>query len=457
MQGAKDSILDTIGSTPIVRLNRIGKDLPCHLFVKLEYFNPGLSIKDRIGWVMIEEAERRGQLQPGGTIIESTSGNTGIGLALAAICKGYRAVFVLPDKVSDEKVANLRAFGARVITCPTAVEPDDPRSFYSVSRRLAQEIPNSLYTNQYDNLDNPLAHYRQTGPEIWRQTGGEVDAVVLGMGTGGTVTGLGRYLKEQKPGLKMIGVDPIGSIFHEWFKTGQVGPSHGYLIEGIGEDRMPAAIEAMKYVDDVIQVTDREAYRWTRELVRLEGIFVGTSSGAAIAGALEYGRTARPGENVLVILPDCGVKYLSKAWNEDWLRQNGLVDSRLVGTVGDILAWKGREVLTADRRATVNEVARLMRERGISQLPVVEGDEPVGLVTESDLLGALCGGEASPDEAIDKLVSSSFGLLDADDSLDTLMATLPRVELVVVRDGGRVAGVLTKIDLLTHLTEHLPA
>jgi len=453
MKGARANILETIGDTPIVRLNRIGANLPCNLYVKLEYFNPGLSIKDRIGWVMIEEAERRGDLEPGGTVIESTSGNTGIGLALAATIKGYRVVFVMPDKVSSEKVANLRAFGAKVITCPTAVEPEDPRSYYSVSRRLAQETPNSFYCNQYDNPDNPLAHYRQTGPEIWQQTGGEVDTIVLGIGTGGTVSGIGKYLKEQKPTIKMVGVDPVGSIYHSMFHSGEAGSADTYLIEGIGEDFMPSSIEDLKWLDDVVQVEDGEAYFWTRELIRLEGVFVGSSGGAALAGALKYGRCARAGENVIIILPDSGVKYLSKAFNDDWLRENGLLEARLQGTVRDVLDRKGGDIITVDHQSPVQDAVHKMQELGISQIPVVDGDEPVGVVTESDLLNGLCSSSISPVDPVDKILSARFAQLPADAPLETLVDTLERAPLVIIRDDSGVAGVITKIDLLTHLTE----
>lgn len=455
MKGAKNDILATIGNTPIVRLNRIGRNLPCNLFVKLEYFNPGLSIKDRIGWVMIEEAEHRGDLKPGGTIIESTSGNTGIGLAIAASIKGYRVVFVMPDKVAVEKVANLRAFGAKVITCPTAVEPDDPRSYYSVSRRLATEIPNSFYCNQYDNMDNPLAHYRQTGPEIWEQTSGEVDTIVLGIGTGGTVSGIGKYLKERKPSVKMIGVDPEGSIYFDFFRTREIGPSHTYLIEGIGEDFMPKAIQELKYVDEVIQVEDKEGYFWTRELVRLEGIFGGVSCGAALAGALKYAKTARAGENVLIILPDSGVKYLSKAYNEDWLRENGLLESTVSGTVGDLIARKGRKILTVGRSTRVLDAVHLMQENGVSQLPVVESGKPVGIVTESDLLHGLCTRAIAAEDAVEKSLSSRFARVTVDEPVRALVDTMERIDLVLVYEGDVMAGVLTKIDLLTHLTESM--
>jgi len=402
-----------------VRLNRIGANLPCNLYVKLEYFNPGLSIKDRIGWVMIEEAERRGDLEPGGTVIESTSGNTGIGLALAATIKGYRVVFVMPDKVSSEKVANLRAFGAKVITCPTAVEPEDPRSYYSVSRR----------------------------------TGGEVDTIVLGIGTGGTVSGIGKYLKEQKPTIKMVGVDPVGSIYHSMFHSGEAGSADTYLIEGIGEDFMPSSIEDLKWLDDVVQVEDGEAYFWTRELIRLEGVFVGSSGGAALAGALKYGRCARAGENVIIILPDSGVKYLSKAFNDDWLRENGLLEARLQGTVRDVLDRKGGDIITVDHQSPVQDAVHKMQELGISQIPVVDGDEPVGVVTESDLLNGLCSSSISPVDPVDKILSARFAQLPADAPLETLVDTLERAPLVIIRDDSGVAGVITKIDLLTHLTE----
>ncbi|RMD97267.1 MAG: cysteine synthase family protein, partial [Deltaproteobacteria bacterium] len=285
-----DHILQTMGHTPIVRLNRIARDLESEIYVKLEYFNPGGSVKDRIGIKIIEEAEKRGEIKPGGVIVEATSGNTGIGLAITAAVKGYKTIFVMPDKMSEEKVQHLRAFGAKVIICPTAVEPDDPRSYYSVAKRIAEETPNSFYASQYFNPDNVRAHYETTGPEIWEQMGEDLDVFVAGMGTGGTISGTGRYLKEKNPDIRIVGVDPVGSIYYGYFKTGKMPKAETYLIEGIGEDMLPGNMD-FDVVDDVVQVSDKESLLMARELVRQEGIFVGGSSGAALIGAIKYART----------------------------------------------------------------------------------------------------------------------------------------------------------------------
>jgi len=322
-----NSVLDAIGNTPIVRLNRLLADVKANVFAKLEFTNPGGSIKDRIGWWLIEDAERRGLLKPGGYIIEGTGGNTGIGLAMAAAVKGYRCIFTLPDKMSDVKIKTLRAFGARVIVTPTAVAPDDPRSYYSVARRLAVETPNSLYIDQYNNLANREHHYCRTGPEILRQMP-SIDVLVAGIGTGGTVCGAGRYLKERKPGVKVIAVDPVGSIVYETFKYGRSRPPHPYLIEGIGKDFIPRNID-FELLDDVVQVSDKEAFLMTRRLLMDEGIYAGVSSGSAVVGALRWMRSSNEdleGRNVLIIFPDSGSRYISKVYDDDWMREHGLLE-----------------------------------------------------------------------------------------------------------------------------------
>ena len=315
-------VLGTMGNTPLVKLNKVTAGIQCTVLAKLEYFNPGGSVKDRIGIFMIQEEVRKGALKPGGTIVECTSGNTGLGLALAASLLGYKCVFTMPDKVPLEKEYMLKAYGAEVIRCPTAVEPDNPESYYSVAKRIASERPNAVQPNQYDNPMNPEAHYRTTGPEIWRDTAGEVDCFVCGAGTGGTITGTGRYLKEQNPKVQIVGIDPRGSILCEYFETGKMGEAGQYLIDGIGEDFIPGAYN-FAYIDRMITVEDPDAIIMTRRLAKEEGMLVGSSSGAAVVGALQVARDLDPDKIVVVLIPDTGERYLSKVHSEKWLAENG--------------------------------------------------------------------------------------------------------------------------------------
>lgn len=325
-----NSILETIGNTPVVRLNRIPGELEAEITVKVEYLNPGQSVKDRIAIKMIDDAEEKGLIKPGGTIIEGTSGNTGMGLALVAAVRGYQCIFTTTDKQSKEKVDLLRALGARVEVCPTNVDPDDPRSYYSVAKRLSLEIPNSFYPNQYDNLSNTQAHYETTGPEIWEQTEGRITHYVCGMGTGGTISGTARYLKEKNPSVQVIGVDSVGSVFKKYFDTGEFDKNEikPYLTEGIGEDIIPDNVD-FSVIDEVIQVNDKNALQMTRRLAKEEGLFVGGSCGAAVYGALEYAKIKKPDKDALmvIILPDSGTRYISKIYNDDWMRQNNFLDN----------------------------------------------------------------------------------------------------------------------------------
>lgn len=446
-----NNVLEAIGDTPLIRINKLAQGIKANVLAKVEFFNPGGSVKDRIGPAMIEDAERRGLLRPGGTIVEATSGNTGAGLAIAAAIKGYKTVFVMPDKMSDEKIRLLRAFGARVVITPTAVEPDDPRSYYSVSRRIAEETPNAILAGQYWNPANPEAHYRTTGPEIWRQTGGHVDVFIAGMGTGGTISGVSRYLKEQNPAIVTVGVDPIGSLYAEYFRTGELRPAHSYKVEGVGEDFLPTTMD-FSVVDDVVQVGDKESFVMTRRLTREEGLFVGGSCGMAMAGALRWLRTndVRDDANVVVLLPDSGSRYLSKIFSDDWMRENGFLES---GLVSNILENRGRRLVVATISDSVGEVIGRMKADNISQMPVVDGSGVLeGMISEVDLLKYMLSGAGAMDHPVSEVVSTDVQTVSADTSLDAVAEIAGGGMVAVVVDGEhRPTGIITKIDLIDYL------
>ena len=392
-----NNILEAVGNTPLIRLNRLAKKSKAEVYVKADYLNPGGSVKDRIGIAMIDEAERKGLLKPGGTIIEGTSGNTGMGLALVAVVRGYKVVFTITDKQSREKIDLLKAFGAEVIVCPTAVEPDDPRSYYSVAKKLAREIPNSFYPNQYENPMNPEAHYRTTGPEIWNDTEGKITHFVCGMGTGGTISGVGRYLKEQNPNVKIIGVDPYGSLYYEYAKTGKIGKALTYVVEGIGEDIFPKTMD-FSVLDDVVQVKDEECFVWARRLAKQEGIFTGGSGGGCISGALRVAKDCSKGHVVVAFLPDTGTRYLSKIYNDAWMREYGYVESELPLTASDVVrvkreSGKTRELIIARPYQTVFHALHTMQQQDISQLPVFEDDTPIGTIYEDQILNLALQGK----------------------------------------------------------------
>ncbi len=454
----KQNILAVIGNTPVVRLNHVTRGIKAIILAKLEFLNPGGSVKDRIGIEMIEAAEREGKLRPGGTIVEATSGNTGAGLAIAAAVKGYRCIFVMPDKMSEEKVRLLRAYGARVIVTPTAVEPDDPRSYYSVSKRLVEETPNSILAGQYWNPSNPAAHYKTTGPEIWRQTGGKIDYLICGMGTGGTITGTGKYLKEQNRDIQIIGVDPVGSLLYDTFKAGGKIPEGAfpkvYKIEGIGEDFVPTSLD-FQYVDDVVQVGDKESFLMTRRLVREEGLFCGGSSGTAMVAALQIARKLPADKTLVVIQPDSGSRYLSKIFNDDWMRENRFIEHPLTeGRVDDILRQKQIQVVLAHTTDTKTDVIARMKQFDISQLPVI-GDEGgyAGMVTELDLLNHLLRVEQhEPNETIADIVSQDAAtVVGPETPLGALSDIFASGKVAVAIEDSQVVGIITKIDLIDYL------
>ena len=451
------TILETIGNTPLVRLNSVAGDLPCTVLAKVEFFNPGGSVKDRIGPAIIEDAERSGKLKPGGTVVESTSGNTGVGLAIAAAIKGYRTIFVMPDKMSQEKIMLLRAFGARVVVTPTAVEPEDPRSYYSVANRLVEETPNAILANQYHNPVNPEAHLQFTGPEIWRQTAGKITHFVAGMGTGGTITGCGRFLKSKNPHVKIIGIDPIGSILYDLHR-GRAVKADGYKVEGIGEDFLPGTLD-LNVVDEVVQVTDRESFLMTRRLVREEGIFAGGSCGSAVAGAVKYARDHNLTEDdvIVIILPDSGSRYLSKLFDDDWMRENGFLERSWVDyRASDIQSAKpDAEIITAKPTDLMKDVVATLKKHNISQLPVLDEEgHLVGIVTEIDLLNhmLLTNHVHQPDETIELIIDHNVPVARPGTPLESLMAIFSNRSAVVIATEKKVQGILTKIDILDFLS-----
>jgi cystathionine beta-synthase len=450
---ARKNILEAIGHTPLVKLQRLDQDVAADVYVKCEYMNPGGSMKDRMTLHLVEQAESRGELKPGGTIIEATSGNTGSGLAMIAAVRGYQCIFVMPDKMSAEKTASLRAWGARVVVCPTAVEPEDPRSYYSVAKRIAQETRNSFYANQYYNQDNPGGHYRSTGPEIWEDTGGEIDVFVAGMGTGGTMAGVGRYLKERKPAVKLVGVDPVGSLYYDYVKSARLTKPFTYKVEGIGEDFLPGTFDP-KLLDDIVRVDDKECFLTARDLVRQEGLYCGGSGGAAVAGALKYARDTDLRGNIVVLLPDGASKYLSKVFNDEWLRENGFLEGTGgLGYVEDLIGQRERSVITARASDRVRDVIASMKENGISQMPVMEGDELVGIVTEVALLRYLASGEFSLSSTVGPLAEGDYATVSPQTRIELVQSLLVNARMAIVRDGGAILAVITKIDLIEFLAK----
>lgn len=446
-----DSLLDLIGNTPLVRLRRVSEGLQCQIVAKLETVNPGGSVKDRPAVTMIEAAEREGLLKPGGTIIEPTSGNTGVGLAIVAAQRGYRCIFVTTDKVAPEKIALLKAYGAEVVVCPVAVEPDDPQSYYSVAERLVHEIPGAFRPNQYANEWNPWAHEQSTGPEIWRQTAGRVTHFVAGVGTGGTITGVARYLKAQNPAVQIIGADPEGSVYSG-------GSGRPYLVEGIGEDFWPTTYDP-SLVDRVVAISDEASFLMARRVTAEEGILIGGSGGTAVAAAIEVGRELGPDDLVVVLIPDSGRGYLSKVFNDEWMACNGFLRSP-GRTVADVIEAREGDVpplVYLRPEDTVRQAVDVMREHGVSQLPVAKGELPLaaaevlGAVDELALMDLVARDKASLDVPVEKVMGPPLPPIGVGQPLELAVELLNRSPAIVVLAGGRPHVVLSRIDVLRYL------
>jgi len=449
-----DNVVELIGNTPLVRLRAVAAGIPGTVLAKVEYFNPGGSVKDRIAVRMVEEAEKSGQLQPGGTIVEPTSGNTGVGLALVAQLRGYRCVFVCPDKVSEDKRNVLRAYGAEVVVCPTSVAPEDPRSYYSVSDRLSREIPGAWKPDQYANPNNPLSHYESTGPELWQQTEGRITHFVAGVGTGGTISGVGRFLRQvSSGGVKIIGADPEGSVYSG-------GTGRPYLVEGVGEDFWPQTYDR-EICDEIIEVSDKESFAMTRRLAREEGLLVGGSCGMAVVAALLVKRAAVHDDVVVVLLPDGGRGYLSKIFNDEWMARYGFLSvSGAEATVGEVLEGKGLrlpELVHVHPTETVREAIDVMREYAVSQLPVLKAEPPVvtgevaGSIAERDLLDALFSGQAHLHDMIEGHMGPPLPMIGGGQPVSEAVELLEKSDAALVLIDGKPRGVLTRQDLLAHL------
>ncbi|MFN4122521.1 MAG: pyridoxal-phosphate dependent enzyme [Flavobacteriales bacterium] len=445
-----NNILETIGNTPLVKINTLAKDIPALVLAKIETTNPGNSIKDRMALKMIEDAEKSGVLKPGGTIIEGTSGNTGMGLAIAAIIKGYKCIFTTTDKQSKEKVDALRAFGAEVIVCPTNVEPEDPRSYYSVSSRLEKEVLNAWKPNQYDNPSNSSAHYEQTGPEIWEQTNGKITHLVVGVGTGGTICGTGKFLKEKNPNIQILGVDTYGSVFKKYKETGVFDKNeiYPYITEGIGEDFLPKNVD-FNIIDHFEKVTDKDAAIFTRELARKEGIFVGNSAGAAMAGLLQMKDRFKEGDCVVLIFHDHGSRYLGKMFNDDWMRERGFLEVRKPKAIDLIEKHKNRPLITLDAESTLAEAFELMQKYDISQIPVKSGEDFVGSLSDNHLYAKMIANPELKGEKIRAIMQTPFPFVSAQAPLEEVTRLINRENsAVLVKDMLGDVHIITKFDII---------
>lgn len=446
------NILETIGHTPLVKINALCKDIPADIYAKVETFNPGNSIKDRMALKMIEDAEKSGALKPGGTIIEGTSGNTGMGLAIAAVIKGYKCIFTTTDKQSREKVDALKAFGAEVIVCPTDVDPEDPRSYYSVSSRLVNEIPNSWKPNQYDNLSNTQAHYEQTGPEIWQQTDGKITHLVVGVGTGGTICGTGKYLKEKNPNIQILGIDTYGSVFKKYKETGIFDKDeiYPYITEGIGEDFLPKNVD-FSIIDHFEKVTDRDAAIMTRRIPREEGIFAGNSAGSAMAGVLQMKDRFKKGDVVVVIFHDHGTRYLGKMFNEDWMRERGFIDPTPITRAIDLVeSHKHQPLLTVLDTELCQTAFDRMSKYDISQIPVRDAKGNfIGSLNDSDLYATLLKDHSLMQAPVSKIMQPSFPVVKAATSVEDISQLITKNNnAVLMQDMGGNWHIITKYDII---------
>ncbi len=453
---ASNNILDTIGNTPLVRINNLTKDLKATVYAKIETFNPGNSIKDRMAIKMIEDAEKDGRLKPEGTIIEGTSGNTGMGLAIAAIIKGYKCIFTTTDKQSKEKVDALRAFGADVIVCPTDVEPEDPRSYYSVSSRLVAEVPNSWKPNQYDNLSNTQAHYEQTGPEIWEQTEGKITHLVVGVGTGGTITGTGKFLKEKNPRIKVWGIDTYGSVFKKYKETGEFDKNeiYPYITEGIGEDFLPANVD-FSIIDRFEKVTDKDAAIMTREITKREGIFAGNSAGSAMAGLLQLKNELKEGDLVVVIFHDHGTRYLGKMFNDEWMMEKGFFDKKGLIAKDLVNNSTNGKLITVESSDTIGNAVKLMNKMDISQIPVTNAKRIVGSLNESLLYSKIVANPEIKNNKVETIMQPAFPFVDISAPVDSLLAMITdNNPAVLVRDFKLDnTYIITRHDIVSALTK----
>jgi cystathionine beta-synthase len=452
--GLCDSVLDTIGWTPLIRLNRVADGARTPVYAKAEFFNPGGSVKDRIGLAMIEAAEREGRLRPGGVVVEGTSGNTGVGLAIAAALKGYRCIFTMPDKMSQEKVRLLKAFGADVIITPTAVPPDHPDNYVQTAKRIVEATPGAILADQFYNAVNPEAHYATTGPEIWAQTGGRVTHLVASAGTGGTISGVGRFLKEQDPGVQVIAGDPVGSIFADYFRTGEKGEGAPYKVEGIGNDKLPSTLW-FDVIDEYHPVSDRDAFRMARRLTREEGLFVGGSAGLITHLAVELARRLdSPDALIVTILPDTGERYLSKVYNDEWMRENQMLQPERM-TAHALLDIKDSAVpalVVVEPDQSVREALALITGHGVSQLPVLQDGSCVGAVAEETLMARIIEDPLVLDHPVRSLMQDPMPTVEPDTALEDIARLLTRRNpAVLVEDAGTPRGIITRFDLVRHL------